>query len=69
MFGPEAPYERGGNVNDVVFSCGQTIGADEDTVHLYYGADDSCIALATGSVRALLSWLEVNSSGGDANDS
>ena len=65
MFGPEAPYERSGDVNDVVFPCGQTIGADEDTIHLYYGAADSCIALATGSIRALLAWLEANPSSGD----
>jgi predicted GH43/DUF377 family glycosyl hydrolase len=62
MFGPEAPYERGGDVNDVVFPCGQTIGADGDTIQLYYGAGDSCMALATGSIRSLLSWLELNSS-------
>ena len=48
MFGPEAPYERGGDVNDVVFPCGQTIGADGDTINLYYGAADSSVALATG---------------------
>jgi len=35
MFGPEAPYERG-DVNDVVFPCGQTIGADGDSINLYY---------------------------------
>jgi predicted GH43/DUF377 family glycosyl hydrolase len=69
MFGPEAPYERGGDVNDVVFPCGQTIGADGDTIHLYYGAGDSCMAMATGSVRALLSWLDANSGTGDANGS
>ena len=51
MFGPEAPYERSGDVNDVVFPCGQTIGADGDTINLYYGAADSCMALATGSIR------------------
>jgi len=61
VFGPEASYERCGDVNDVVFPCGQTIGADGDTIHLYYGAADSCIALATGSIRHLLSWLESNS--------
>ena len=61
MFGPEAPYERGGDVSDVVFPCGQTIGADGDTIHLYYGAADSCMAMATGSIRQLLSWLETNS--------
>jgi len=62
VFGPEAPYERSGDVNDVVFPCGQTIGADGDTINLYYGAADSCIALATGSIRSLLSWLESNGS-------
>jgi len=60
IFGPEAPYERCGDVNDVVFPCGQTIGADGDTINLYYGAADTSIALATGSIRRLLSWLESN---------
>jgi predicted GH43/DUF377 family glycosyl hydrolase len=61
IFGPEAPYERGGDVKDVVFPCGQTIGEDGDTIYLYYGAADTSIALATGSIRALLAWLESNS--------
>lgn len=65
IFGPEAPYERGGDVKDVVFPCGQTIGADGDTIHLYYGAGDSCVALATGSIDRLLSWLDSNSTAGD----
>ena len=65
MFGPEAPYERTGDVNDVVFPCGQTIDADGDGLNLYYGAADSCIALATGSISALLTWLEANPSSGD----
>ena len=38
----------------------QATDADGDTVNLYYGAADSTIALATGSVRALLSWLDEN---------
>lgn len=61
VFGPEAPYERCGDVNDVVFPCGQTIGKDGDTIHMYYGAADSSIALATGSIRAILAWLDANS--------
>lgn len=69
MFGPETPYERGGDVSDVVFPCGQTIGADGDTIHLYYGAADSCMAMATGSIRCLLSWLELNSSTTGHNNS
>ncbi len=62
IFGPEASYERGGDVKDVVFPCGQTIGEDGDTINLYYGAADTSMALATGSIRALLSWLDANSS-------
>jgi predicted GH43/DUF377 family glycosyl hydrolase len=60
IFGPEAPYERGGDVKDVVFPCGQTIDADGDTIHLYYGAGDTSIAMATGSIRRLLAWLGSN---------
>ncbi|MGD0913227.1 MAG: glycosidase [Terracidiphilus sp.] len=62
VFGPEAPYERGGDVKDVVFPCGQTLGQDGDTVNLYYGAADSTIALATGSVRCMLGWLDAHPS-------
>ena len=58
VFGPEAPYERFGDVNNVVFPCGYVIEPDGDTLRLYYGAADTCIALATGSVRALLGWLK-----------
>jgi beta-1,2-mannobiose phosphorylase / 1,2-beta-oligomannan phosphorylase len=65
MFGPEADYERTGDVRDVVFPCGQTIGQDGDTIHLYYGAADSCMAMATGSIRTLLSWLDTHSSAED----
>jgi predicted GH43/DUF377 family glycosyl hydrolase len=58
IFGPEAHYERHGDVDNVVFPCGYTLAPDGDTIHLYYGAADSSIALATGSVRAILEWLE-----------
>jgi predicted GH43/DUF377 family glycosyl hydrolase len=58
IFGPEEPYERHGDVDNVVFPCGYTIAPDGDTIHLYYGAADTSIALATGSVRAILEWLE-----------
>mgnify|MGYP000921117487 CR=1 FL=1 len=57
IFGPEADYEWRGDVPNVVFPCGYTVGDDGDALHLYYGAADSCIALATGSIRAILSWL------------
>ncbi|MBK8171168.1 MAG: glycosidase [Sandaracinaceae bacterium] len=60
IFGPEEPYEKFGDVGNVAFPCGYTLGADGDTIFMYYGAADSCIALATGSIRQLLSWLDTN---------
>lgn len=57
VFGPEESHERSGDVGNVVFPCGYTIAADGDTVNLYYGAADSSIALATGSIKAMLDWL------------
>jgi predicted GH43/DUF377 family glycosyl hydrolase len=58
IFGPQEPYERRGDVDNVVFPCGCTVAPDGDTIHLYYGAADTSIALASGSVRAILEWLE-----------
>ena len=60
IFGPKAGHERSGDVDDVVFPCGYTIGDDGDTINLYYGAADTCIALATGSIQQMLSWLKTN---------
>ncbi len=58
VFGPEESYELHGDVGNVVFPCGYTILPDGDTIHFYYGAADSSIALATGSISALLDWLD-----------
>jgi predicted GH43/DUF377 family glycosyl hydrolase len=60
VFGPEEPYELRGDVDNVVFPCGYTIAPDGDTVHIYYGAADTSIGLATGSVSSMLKWLEQN---------
>ena len=54
VFGPHAPYERQGDVPDVVFPCGWILREDGDTLDMYYGAADSVICLATASVRELL---------------
>lgn len=60
VFGPEEAYERQGDVANVVFPCGYTLGADGDSLNLYYGCADTCISLATAKVSALLDWLERN---------
>jgi predicted GH43/DUF377 family glycosyl hydrolase len=61
IFGPEELYEQRGDVDNVVFPCGYTLASDNDTLNLYYGAADTSIALASGSVRAMLGWLEQRS--------
>lgn len=60
MFGPEEPYERLGDVSNVVFPCGVVLDEDGDRLLLYYGCADSSIAVATGSVKQLLAWLYLN---------
>ena len=61
LFGPEAPYERIGDVDQVVFSCGWQLGEDGDTLRIYYGAADTSICVATASLAALLDWLATQS--------
>jgi predicted GH43/DUF377 family glycosyl hydrolase len=57
VFGPQASYERVGDVGNVVFPCGWVLEDDGDTLRIYYGAADTCIGLATASVEALLAHL------------
>jgi len=60
IFTPVEKYEQHGDVGNVVFPCGYTIGPDGDTINIYYGAADTCIALATSSINEMLKWLEEN---------
>jgi predicted GH43/DUF377 family glycosyl hydrolase len=62
VFGPSAPYEQSGDVPGVVFSCGWILRDDGDTVHMYYGAADSTVCVATASLSMLLSHLEAHPS-------
>ena len=57
VLGPEAPYERVGDVGNVVFPCGWILGGDGDTLRVYYGAADTSVCVATASLAALLGHL------------
>ncbi len=59
VFRPRELYAMLGDVGTVVFPCGWTLVDDE--VRMYYGAADSCIALATASLSELLAWLKEHS--------
>ncbi|NOR67209.1 MAG: glycosidase [Woeseiaceae bacterium] len=64
ILGPSAIYERIGDVSDVVFPNGATVQKETDQIHLYYGAADSSIAVATAKlsdcVDYIMSCPEVN---------
>ena len=60
VFGPEAEYEREGDVGYVVFPCGWI--AEGNEILLYYGAADMYISLATARMDRLLEWLKENRS-------
>jgi beta-1,2-mannobiose phosphorylase / 1,2-beta-oligomannan phosphorylase len=54
ILAPLAPYERTGDVPNVVFPCGVLHDPPTDEVRLYYGAADSSICLATSHLADLL---------------
>ena len=60
VFAPEENHEVFGDVDKVVFPCGWV--PDGDTVRLYYGGADTCIALATARLSELLAWLKEHNS-------
>ena len=45
LLAPHEPYERIGDLGNLVFSCGAVMSDDGSQVELYYGAADSCICL------------------------
>ena len=51
-FSPEASYEQGGLIPNVVYTCGALARGDETWV--YYGAGDTVIGLATAKTSALI---------------
>jgi hypothetical protein len=63
IFGPEADYERHGDVDDVVFPCGYTMDSDGDALNIYHGAATARLpwpgaAFATCSIG----WLTMEAS-------
>jgi predicted GH43/DUF377 family glycosyl hydrolase len=57
VFGPDADYERVGDIPNVVFPCGLTHDPDTDEVRLYYGAADTVVAVASAELSELLAFV------------
>lgn len=58
LFEPELDYEKNGVVSNVVFPTGTALF--DDTLYIYYGAADKCIACVSMSLEALLKELLLN---------
>lgn len=57
VLAPTAPYERVGDVPNVVFPCGLLHDKATGEVRLYYGAADTSVCLATAKLSELLAAL------------
>lgn len=55
VFEPAAPYEKEGEIPNVVFSCGAVVR--DDTIYLYYGAADKVVGVATASLSHMIDAL------------
>jgi len=59
IFGPQQNYEREGDVGGAVFPCGWILDITSGKVKMYYGAADTCIALATANLSDLLAYIKL----------
>ncbi|MEA3226584.1 MAG: glycosidase [Planctomycetota bacterium] len=57
VLGPSAIYERIGDVSDVVFPNGAIVQKETDQIHLYYGAADNSIAVATAKLSECVDYI------------
>lgn len=55
IFEPETPYEKEGQVKNVVFPCGAALRGE--TLFVYYGGGDSVVGVASTPLRRLLNVL------------
>lgn len=55
IFEPLTPYERIGQIRNVVFSCG--VVPRKDTLFIYYGGADTVVGVAKVSIKKLLKIL------------
>jgi len=57
IFEPEAPYEKEGQVPNVVFPCGNVV--IDNKLYVYYGGGDSVIGVASANIDELLNILSL----------
>ena len=61
LLAPEEPYETAGFVPNVAFPCATLCDAPTGRMAIYYGAADSCVALAYARADELVAYVKSNS--------
>jgi beta-1,4-mannooligosaccharide/beta-1,4-mannosyl-N-acetylglucosamine phosphorylase len=59
LLAPTEPYERVGDVPNVVFPSSAILQGD--TLRLYYGCADTCISMAEANLKDLLHFIKTHS--------
>ncbi|MHC4617285.1 MAG: glycoside hydrolase family 130 protein [Planctomycetota bacterium] len=59
ILSPREYYERVGDVNNVVFSCGAILEDDGKSLKIYYGASDTSICLGTADINELMQFCTI----------
>jgi beta-1,4-mannooligosaccharide/beta-1,4-mannosyl-N-acetylglucosamine phosphorylase len=57
LLAPHAPYERVGDVPNVVFPCAALIDHEADRLSIYYGGADTVVCLAHGHLSDVLDFV------------
>jgi predicted GH43/DUF377 family glycosyl hydrolase len=57
VLGPSADYEVVGDVSNVIFPCGALLDEQTDELRVYYGAADTCVAMASGKFSRMVERL------------
>jgi predicted GH43/DUF377 family glycosyl hydrolase len=57
ILGPQATYERVGDVGDVVFPTGATVDKKTKELRLYYGAADCTVAVASANLDDIMDYV------------
>lgn len=60
ILSPRAPYERVGDVPNVVFPCAAVSDPVDGRLAVYYGAADTVVALAFGRIEELVAYIKEN---------
>ena len=57
MLGPAEPYEVIGDVGNVVFPTGLVHDPDSNQLHVYYGAADTSVGLASADLGQVMAYM------------